>query len=93
MAWKIEFKKDALKFLERQTSDTQDRIRHSLNALLDYLEAGIFPFNEMNIRKLSGKLEGHFRLRIGNVRIIFKADTASKMVRVSDVDYRGGAYR
>jgi mRNA interferase RelE/StbE len=93
VAWKISFKKETFKFLSKQDTDTQERIRTSLNSLLDYLERGIFPFNEMDIRKLKGQRKDFLRLRAGKIRIILKADTHDKEIRVYAIDYRGDVYK
>ncbi|HEY4482731.1 MAG TPA: hypothetical protein VI953_01000 [Candidatus Paceibacterota bacterium] len=47
----------------------------------------------VNIKKMSGKWEGHHRIREGKLRIIvrFNFDTGTAEVHV--VDWRGSAYR
>jgi len=92
MAWKVEFKKETLRFLARQNTDIQERIRKSLNLFLDYLEKGIFPFREMDIRRLKGKRKGFMRLRVGKMRIILRIDVESRVIKVYAIDYRGDVY-
>lgn len=92
MAWKINFRKDTLKFLLTQEMAIQERIRRSLNTFLDYLNKGVFPFNEMDIKKLKGKQKDFMRLRIGKIRVIFKLDTKLQVVKVYTIDYRGDVY-
>ena len=93
MAWKLEFKNKHFKFLNKQDIDTQNRIRNVLKSLLDYLDKGILPFSEMDIRKLRGKREGFMRLRIGKIRIIFKIDMDLKKIKIYAVEYRGDIYK
>lgn len=57
MAWKIEFKKDTLKFLSKQNQDIQNQIRLSIKTLIEYLNKNIIPYNLMDIKKLKGKRE------------------------------------
>lgn len=93
MAWKVEFKKDTLKFLSRQNQDIQEQIRHSINTLLDYLNKNIIPFHILDIKRLKGKREGFIRLRRGRIRIVLKLDTSLQIVRVYAIDYRGDIYK
>lgn len=58
MDWKVEAKGKAKKFILSQDNDTQDRIRQTVKKLIEFLDNGIFPFNEMDIKKLHGKGEG-----------------------------------
>ncbi len=93
MAWTIEFKGKFSKFISKQEKDTQERVRISLNKLLDYLNSGVLPFDEMDIKQLHGKAKGFMRLRIGKIRIIFKINIELKILGIHAVDYRGGIYR
>ena len=93
MAWKVEVKKNSKKFLDQQNSDTQNRIRQSLRKLIDYLDNGILPFSDMDIKKLKGRKQDSFRLRIGNIRIIFTLIISTKLIRIENIDYRGDAYK
>lgn len=47
----------------------------------------------MDIRQLHGKAKGFMRLRIGKIRIIFKINIESKILRIHAVDYRGDVYK
>lgn len=50
------------------------------------------PLRHRDVRSLSGKLEGVYRLRVGEYRVILEIDTASKRIKVMLVEPRGGAY-
>ena len=93
MAWTIEFKNKCLKFLDRQDADFQNRVRDSLNKLLRYLNNGVFPFGEMDIKQLHGKMNGYMRLRVGKIRLIFKVVFDMKKVKIHTIDYRGDVYK
>jgi mRNA-degrading endonuclease RelE of RelBE toxin-antitoxin system len=45
------------------------------------------------IKKLAGKLEGHYRLRLGSVRIILKFNFKRKIIFVKRVDFRENIYQ
>jgi mRNA interferase RelE/StbE len=47
----------------------------------------------IDLKKLAGKLEGYYRLRIGNVRIILKFDFKIKIIFVKKVDFRENIYK
>ncbi len=48
------------------------------------------PYAAGSVKKLSGR-EG-YRLRVGDVRVIFEIDDAKKVIVVMRVGYRGGIY-
>ncbi|MBI5100591.1 MAG: type II toxin-antitoxin system RelE/ParE family toxin [Nitrospirae bacterium] len=93
MAWTLDFKRDTLKFLSKQDQDTQQQIRVALNTLLDSLDKNIVPITGLDMRRLKGKWSGFIRLRLGKIRVIMKIDTASKIVQVHSIDYRGQVYK
>jgi mRNA-degrading endonuclease RelE of RelBE toxin-antitoxin system len=84
MNWEIKYKKDAWKFISK-------------NKLVDKFEASIKMFikgeGRIDLKKLAGKLEGYYRLRIGNVRIILKFDFKRKIIFVKKVDFRENIYQ
>jgi mRNA-degrading endonuclease RelE of RelBE toxin-antitoxin system len=49
------------------------------------------PLNMPGVKKLKGYDEPFYRLRIGNIRVIYKLDEANS-VEVVDIDYRGNIY-
>jgi len=84
MTWQIKYKKKAWNFLSEQ--NFVERFESKLEVLLS-------GKGSVDIKKLSGKLEGHFRIRIGKVRIIFKIDVERKTVFVKRADFRGDVYK
>jgi mRNA-degrading endonuclease RelE of RelBE toxin-antitoxin system len=93
MAWKIEFSRDSLRFLGRQTSDVQESVRSSLLALLDSLNKNIVPSHLVDIERLKGRRDGFLRLRTGGVRIILKLQTDTKTLRIYALGYREDVYK
>ncbi len=49
--------------------------------------------NEMDIKKLRGERKDFLRLRIGDIRIIFKMDTSNSEVRIFAINHRGSIYK
>ncbi len=87
--WKISLSREADKFLKREKiSDEllQTQIRKFINVLKGADE-------NVNIRKLKGKWEGFYRIRIGKMRIILRVDFELKEIFVDRIDYRGSVYK
>lgn len=84
MSWNIKYKKEAHEFLVE-------------NELIDKFERKIRDFlkgvGSVHIKKLSGKLEGHYRLRMGKIRIILKFIFENKVIYVKKADFRGDVYK
>ena len=49
--------------------------------------------NHNNIKPLSGELQGSFRLRVGNIRIIYSIDDTIKIVYIEVIGFRGDVYK
>lgn len=63
--WTYSFSKSSLKFLEQIDREAKERIRARLLELGDYLE-GKSPAL-VDIKRLKGKWDGFYRLRVGRV--------------------------
>ena len=81
MNYKIELEKSAQKFLRKQDRTTQKRILQALSKL---------PY-EGDVKPLKGDRET-YRLRIGNIRAIYRPDQGRLIVYVLDIDSRGQIY-
>lgn len=89
----IKFRKQVIKFLEKTDSDTRSRVQEKLNQLLlSVEEQSLIPFTELDIKQMKGEWEGFYRLRVGNVRIIFTVDLASGDIEVYAIGNRGDVY-
>ena len=85
--YEIELAKKAAKFYQKADTPTVRR----LNAAFDRLAED--PFHHYNIKPLSGELEGSYRLRIGNIRIIYSVDDTIKIVYIEVIGFRGDVYK
>ena len=75
---KIQYSKQAVKFLSRQDSATQGRIIHAINKL---------PNGD--VVKLQGR--PGYRLRVGSFRILF--DRVGNVIYIMEIDNRGQVYK
>ena len=47
----------------------------------------------IDLRKLSGKWKGYYRLRKGKLRIIFEVSKSAGVLFVENIDFRGDVYK
>jgi len=88
MSWKIEVKPTAEKYYRRLGKKNRMRIKEALREI----ENSDDPFSNPNVRPLTGKLHGDYRLRVGKWRILFTPDREKKMIFVYAILPRGNAY-
>jgi mRNA interferase RelE/StbE len=86
--WKLELSKDSWKYLEKLGKRRSLRILDQLEELGEK-ESPIF---HKDVRPLAGKLEGFYRLRIGNLRVIFEIEWTEKRIGILAIVPRGNAY-
>jgi mRNA interferase RelE/StbE len=53
----------------------------------------INPHRHPNIKPLKGRLDGYYRYRVGDCRVVFRTDAASRIVYVPAIEHRSDAYR
>ena len=82
MNYRIVYDKPAVKFLKRQSKDTQQRIVSAIHKLPD---AG-------DIKPLSGYVN-LFRLRVGGFRVIYPIENDMLIIRVLEIGNRGNIYK
>jgi mRNA interferase RelE/StbE len=88
MSWMIEVKPNAEKQYLKLDNTTRRRIK---KALLE-LEQAENPLFHHGVKQLMGKLEGDYRLRIGDWRVLFTPDRIEKVIYVYAILPRGDAY-
>ncbi len=81
MKYKIEFQKAALKFLRAQDKPTQERLLAAINKLPEGTD----------IKKLQGY--NMFRMRVGNMRVLYTVDDVVMIVCIENIDNRGDVYK
>ena len=88
MNWKVEIKPTAEKYYLRLDKKTRKRIKRVLLAL----EKEENPLLHHNVRPLTGKLQGDYRLRIGGWRLLFTPDKDKNVIHIYAILPRGNAY-
>jgi len=88
MIWRIDYSKDAHKFIQKNKigNDVSGELKKFLLRL-----KGVDV--NINLKKLAGDWEGYYRLRKGDIRIIFAIDKHEKALYVEKVDLRGKVYK
>jgi mRNA interferase RelE/StbE len=84
---KIELSKKAAKFYQKADAAIAKRLNLAFSKLAEN------PLQQFNIKKLSGELKGSFRLRLGDMRIIYSVDEAKQIVYIEVIGFRGGVYK
>ena len=82
MSYKIVFEKPAVKFLQKQPKDQQERL---LKAIRRLPEIG-------DIKAMQGH-ENLYRLRVGSYRVLYTIENDILTVRVLDIGNRGDVYK
>ena len=85
--FKIELSRKAAKFYQKADTVTAKRLNLAFSRLTED------PFLQYNIKKLSGELKGSYRLRLGDMRIIYSVDEAKNIVYIEVIGFRGDIYK
>lgn len=88
MKWRIDYSRGSEKFIEKQ--NIREEVREELRRFLIRLKGENV---NVDVKKLTGDWEGYYRLRKGNIRIIFEVNKTGKVLYVEKVDFRGDVYR
>lgn len=88
MKWRIDYSRDAEKFVEKQ--NIRIEIREELKKFLMKMKGENV---NIDLKKLSGEWEGYYRLRKGKLRIIFEPSKTDKVLFVEKIDFRGDVYK
>jgi mRNA interferase RelE/StbE len=84
VSWQIEIARDARKELERLPTQIQTRITKAILAL----EENPFPHGCKKLKNRDG-----FRIRVGDYRVLYFADTKLKQIVVGVIGHRREVYR
>jgi mRNA interferase RelE/StbE len=84
VSWRIEISRDARKEFERLPTQIQTRIAKAVLAL----EENPFPHGCKKLKNRDG-----FRIRIGDYRVLYFADTKLKQIVVGVIGHRCEVYR
>jgi mRNA interferase RelE/StbE len=89
----LNYSKAASKFFDKNLTVISEG---EVDDLLIYAVKIIFKKETINLdlKALKGNLKGYYRIRKGNVRIVFSTDKKndSIIVNIKNIDYRGSIY-
>jgi mRNA interferase RelE/StbE len=85
--YKIELSRQAAKFYQKTDTVTARRLN------LAFAKLSENPCSHYNIKRLTGELKGSFRLRAGDIRIIYSVDDKTKIVYIEVIRPRGDVYK
>ena len=74
-------------YYEALPPSIQKRINKAIDSLV------INPLSGTQIKKLSGKLKGLYRYRLGKLRIIYQVLESDRKVLVAEIGPRGDIYK
>ena len=84
--WKLVYSRDARRSLRELARNDRERIAQKLKALAQNPQA-----RNVNMTRMKGS--PHYRLRIGDRRVIFDLDTKRRVIEVLIIKPRGSASR
>jgi mRNA interferase RelE/StbE len=85
MSYTVEFLPEAIVDLEALTSSIQERILRKIRWLSE-------NFDQVSPQALSADLNGLFKLRVGDYRIIYSFDTEVQCLTIHKVGHRRDVY-
>lgn len=88
MSWKIEYHKEADKFLNKNPQHSET-LKDALRSFVRYLEGETTP---IDIKKLHAQWDGYYRIRRGDIRIILSFDREEQNMYIRKIDFRGSVY-
>ncbi len=88
MTWKVDFSKEAFKFINKQK--IMGKVIGEIKTFI--LKTKGKDIN-IDIKKLTGKWKDFYRIRKGKIRIIFTINYESKRFYIEKVDFRGDVYK
>lgn len=85
--YNIEFSRKAAKYYQKADTIIAKRLNLAFSKLAED------PFQQYNIKRLSGELKGSYRLRLGDMRIIYSVDEEKNIVYIENIGFRGDVYK
>ena len=85
--YEIELSKKAAKFYQKADVATVRRLNAAFDRLMEE------PLHHHSIKPLAGELQGSYRMRVGDIRIIYSIDEAVKTVFIEVIGFRGDVYK
>ena len=84
--YRVVLSASSARFFEKAPANLQRRLDRCFNTI------GQDPKRHPNIKPLKGKLEGYYRFRLGDYRIVYRIDEDDKVVIVAVIAHRREVY-
>ncbi len=91
MKYIIQLTTKAKKEINRLGISVKKRIDEAFRNMIDFYDDKEVP--KPDVKTLKGKYQGLFRLRVGDIRVIFKMNEKELVILVIEVVKRGDAYK
>ncbi len=85
--FKIIVHKRATKYLNKLTPFKKNKIKELLTELIND------PIQREDVKPMLGEWKGYYRIKTGNIRLIFWVDQVKKIVYVDHIGPRGDVYK
>lgn len=82
----IKYHPRSIKFLRKISKKEAEKILSTIEQLTKSTTSG-----NLDIKKLVNTKRS-FRLRIGNIRVVYEYDESSKIIYIHEIDFRGNIY-
>lgn len=86
--YNLSISKKAQKFISKQDKNTKQRIKESLLKLAE----NPYKKGTLDIKPLQGNKD-QFRLRVGDLRILYTIDNGELIILILKIDSRGDIYK
>jgi mRNA interferase RelE/StbE len=90
MDWQVTISKSAKKYTEKIEAKRKDNLMEHIKELKNWVENRGQVI--LDIKALKGQWEGKFRLRIGNIRVLFEIVLAERQIKILYIGPRGDVY-
>jgi len=91
MKYEVQLTKSSKKKLDLLGLVVKKRINKALRNMIDYYDEK--EVSKPDVKLLKGKYQGLLRLRVGDIRVIFKMESNKFIILIIDVVSRGNAYK
>lgn len=91
MDWELKINKSAKKYLEKIETKKKEYILQHIRELKNWVENRSQSI--LDIKALKGQWEGKFRLRSGNIRVIFEVFLSERQIKIFYIGPRGDVYQ
>jgi len=90
--WQININKSSKKYLDKLGSKRREHLLLHIKELKNWIENKSLAF-PVDIKTLKGQWEGKYRLRAGDIRVIFLIEIGAKQIKIIHIGPRGDVYR